>query len=99
MSTETYRNILSEIKLAVIRLSFEKTRLFLDLSRELAENGRVRSRVLETEEEEDLLHLFQDLSRKLPPVALHSMVDDEDTYSHGALDLLMSLLFPTSDTE
>ncbi|KAF9545311.1 hypothetical protein EC957_011065 [Mortierella hygrophila] len=69
MPSDTHRNILSEIKPAVVRLSAEKSRLFLDFSYELAATGRVRSRALETEEEEDLLQLFQDFSKKLPPVA------------------------------
>ncbi|KAF9294522.1 hypothetical protein BGZ74_011218 [Mortierella antarctica] len=61
MPTDTYRSILSEIKPAVIRLPTEETRLFLDLSYELATTGRVRSRALETDQEEDVLQLFQHL--------------------------------------
>ncbi|KAF9347221.1 hypothetical protein BGX26_001280 [Mortierella sp. AD094] len=99
MPTDTHRSILSEIKLTVIRLSTEETRLFLDLSYELAATGRVRSRALETEGEVDLLQLFQDLSKKLPSVALPSMADNDDTYCHGALDSLVPLLFPASDPE
>ncbi|KAG0221444.1 hypothetical protein BGW42_007723 [Actinomortierella wolfii] len=61
MSQDVHRSILSEIKPSVIRLSTDTTRLFLDLSYELAATGRVRSRALEKEDDEDLLHLFQDL--------------------------------------
>ncbi|KAG0327679.1 hypothetical protein BG000_000842 [Podila horticola] len=61
MPSDTHRRIVSEIKPAVIRISTEKTRLILNLSYELAVTGRVRSRALETEEEEDLMQLFQDL--------------------------------------
>ncbi|KAF9319529.1 hypothetical protein BG006_002972 [Podila minutissima] len=53
--------ILSEIKPPVIRLPTEETRLFLDLSYELATTGRVRSRALGTDQEEDVLQLFQHL--------------------------------------
>ncbi|KAF9580284.1 hypothetical protein BGW38_003132 [Lunasporangiospora selenospora] len=73
MSTNTHRTILSEIEPTVTRLSPEKTRLFLDLSYEFSTSGRVRSRALESEEDENLLHPFQDLSRKLPSVTLHSI--------------------------
>ncbi|KAG0362284.1 hypothetical protein BGZ54_008694, partial [Gamsiella multidivaricata] len=38
-------------------------------------------------------------SKKLPPVALPSIADNEDTYSHGALDSLFSFFFPASDFE
>ncbi|KAF9577783.1 hypothetical protein BGW38_006777, partial [Lunasporangiospora selenospora] len=79
ISTDSHRRILSEIKPAVIRLPVKEKQLFLDLSCELAATGRVRSRALETEEEEDLLQLFQDLSKKLPLVALPSVRDNEDT--------------------
>ncbi|KAG0027451.1 hypothetical protein BGZ81_005624 [Podila clonocystis] len=61
MSADTHRSILSEIKPAVVRLSSKQTCLFLDLSYELATTCRVRSRALETDEEEDLLLLFLDL--------------------------------------
>ncbi|KAF9967076.1 hypothetical protein BGZ73_000711 [Actinomortierella ambigua] len=66
MSVETHRRILSQIKPALIRLPAEKIRLILDLSHELSTTDRVRSRALETEEDEDLLHLFKDLSKNLP---------------------------------
>lgn len=99
MLTDTYRSILSEIRPAVIRLPTEETRLILDLSYELATTGRVRSRALETDQEEDVLQLFQHLSKKLPPVALPSVADNEDTYSHGALNSLLSFFFPASDSE
>ncbi|KAG0221174.1 hypothetical protein BGW41_007137 [Actinomortierella wolfii] len=99
MSQDVHRSILSEIKPSVIRLSTDTTRLFLDLSYELAATGRVRSRALEKEDDEDLLHLFQDFSKKLPNVALPSVVDNEDTYCHGVLDSLMSFFFPASDHE
>ncbi|KAH7054854.1 hypothetical protein BKA57DRAFT_501387 [Linnemannia elongata] len=99
MPADTHRSILSEIKPAVVRLSSKHTCLFLDLSYEFATTCRVRSRALETDEEEELLLLFLDLSKKLPSVALLSVADNEDTYSHGALDSLLSFFFPASDSD
>ncbi|KAG9065923.1 hypothetical protein KI688_002220 [Linnemannia hyalina] len=61
MPANNHRIILSEIKPAVVRLSSEHARLFLDLSYELATTCRVRPRTLETDEEGDQLLLFQDL--------------------------------------
>ncbi|KAG0348133.1 hypothetical protein BG004_005959 [Podila humilis] len=84
MSIEAHRRVLLTIKPEVIRLSAEITRLFVDLSHELASTGRVRCREMETEEEEDVLKLFLDLSKKLPSLALPFVVDNEDTYSHGS---------------
>ncbi|KAG0267989.1 hypothetical protein BGZ95_002669 [Linnemannia exigua] len=86
MSADAHRSILSEIKPKVIRFSTEEICLFLDLSHELATTGRVRSRALETDHEDDLLQLFQDLSKKLSPLALSSVADNEDTYSHAPKD-------------
>ncbi|KAG0237596.1 hypothetical protein BGW42_000423 [Actinomortierella wolfii] len=71
----------------------------MDISHERASTDRVHCRTMENEEEEDVLQLFLDLSKKLPTEALPSSVENEDTFSHEALDSLPSFLFPVSNWE
>ncbi|KAK3846561.1 MAG: hypothetical protein J3R72DRAFT_486817 [Linnemannia gamsii] len=65
-----------------------------EFSSELAETGRVQARSLDTEEEEDLMLLYQNMSKKLPKEYFGWVQKKEDTFAHEAVDMILKHFFP-----
>ncbi|KAI8345116.1 hypothetical protein B0O80DRAFT_475567 [Mortierella sp. GBAus27b] len=75
-------------------LSEHMQALCKEFSSELAETGRVRARAMDTEEEEDLMLLYQNMSKKLPREFFAWVQNNKDTFAHGAIDIILRHIFP-----
>ncbi|KAF9166956.1 hypothetical protein DFQ26_006355 [Actinomortierella ambigua] len=81
---------------ATKKLDLNNLHLFL---REMARTGRIRAqgRVIKDDEEENVFVLFLSMSKKLAEKNYFFTGKLEDTFAHGALDPMLSFLFPADD--
>ncbi|KAF9898964.1 hypothetical protein EC991_009877, partial [Linnemannia zychae] len=94
MSEDIRRSICKSIEVPKDRLSRKEVRLCIDLGRELSDMGRIRSRVVEDDDQEHIIQLFQTLTNKLSVEAMSWAFKNEDSHAHGILDAIVTQLFP-----
>ncbi|KAF9972411.1 hypothetical protein BGZ65_009831 [Modicella reniformis] len=71
-------------------LSEEASNLCSSLDRELASTGKIRAQSLSDDFLEDIVHVYQTLSRKLPRRYLSFVQGNEDTFAHNTMDALFT---------
>ncbi|KAI1288914.1 hypothetical protein EDD11_009561 [Mortierella claussenii] len=94
LTREAHNEICHSVRGNAQPLSERLLTLCSEFSSELAETGRVRARLLYTEEEEDLLLLYQNMGKRLPKEYFVWIQKNEDTFAHGAIDIILKHAFP-----
>ncbi|KAF9198278.1 hypothetical protein BGZ49_000930 [Haplosporangium sp. Z 27] len=74
----------------------ESTMLCMSLDREMESTGRIKPRSASDDFQEDIIHIYQTLIRKLSRRALSFVQDYEDIFAHSSMDALFTTIFPAN---
>ncbi|KAK3807291.1 MAG: hypothetical protein J3Q66DRAFT_357182 [Benniella sp.] len=101
MKADVHKSIRLLYQVPRLRLSNDLAIFCRQLVQELEETGSVLWRPVANQGEDDILLIFKNLSKKLPDLLTPPQKSEknEDTFSHGALDVLLSTIFPENDKE
>ncbi|KAG0008870.1 hypothetical protein BGZ80_002976 [Entomortierella chlamydospora] len=97
LDTTTHTKIKEEYNQSRVELPDEIIMLCISLDREMESTGRIKPRSASNDFQEDIIHIYQTLIRKLPRRALSFIQGYEDTFAHSSMDALFTTVFPAND--